>query len=140
MRLYDYAASANCYKPRLLLAQLGLPYERVPIDIFGGDTLTEEFAAKNPARSTPVLETDDGRYLQESNAILWYLAEGTDLLPDDPFDRGHVLKWLILEQTDVMYGIGGLRRFRLITGRWTRGQPEEVQRRKIAHGALAMLE
>jgi glutathione S-transferase len=139
MRLYDYVASANCYKPRLLLEQLDLPYERVPIDIFDGDTLTEEFAAKNPARSTPVLETDDGRYLQESDAILWYLAEGTDFLPDDPFDRGHVLKWMILEQTDVMYGIGGLR-FRLLTGRWTPEQPEAKQRRKIARGALAMLE
>jgi glutathione S-transferase len=139
MRLYDYVASANCYKPRLLLAHLGLPYERVPIDIFGGDTLTDEFAAKNPARSTPVLETDDGRYLQESNAILWYLAEDTDFLPDDSLDRGHVLKWLILEQTDVMFGIGGLR-FRLLTGRWTPDQPQAEQRRKIAHGALAMLE
>jgi glutathione S-transferase len=139
MRLYDYVASANCYKPRLLLAQLDLVYERVPIDIFGGDTLTDEFAEKNPARSTPVLETDDGRYLQESNAILWYLAERTDFLPDDPFDRGHVLKWLILEQTDVMYGIGGLR-FRLLTSRWTPEQPDAKQRRKIARGALEMLE
>src|SRR5919204_633761 len=83
MRLYDYAASANCYKPRLLLAQLDQPYERVPIDTFGGDTLTDEFAARNPARSTPVLETDDGRYLQESNAILWYLADGTSFPPDE---------------------------------------------------------
>ena len=139
MRLYDYVASANCYKPRLLLAQLDVAYERVPIDIFGGDTLTDEFAAKNPARSTPVLETDDGRYLQESNAILWYLAEGTDFLPEDPFDRGHVLKWLILEQTDVMLGIGGLR-FRLLTDRWTPEQPQAKRRREIAGGALAMLE
>ena len=139
MRLYDYAASANCYKPRLLLAQLDQPYERVPIDIFGGDTLSDEFAARNPARSTPVLETDDGRYLQESNAILWYLSDGTDFVPNDPFDRAHVLKWLILEQTDVMYGIGGLR-FRLLTGRWTSEQPEAKRRRDMARGALAMLE
>ena len=55
MRLYDYDASANCYKARLLLAHLGLEYERVPIDIFGGDTLTDAYAAKNPARATPVL-------------------------------------------------------------------------------------
>ncbi len=139
MRLYDYASSANCYKARLLLAQLDLPYERMPIDIFGGDTLTEEFAAKNPARSTPVLETDDGRYLQESNAILWYLAEGTEFLPDDSFERAHVLKWLILEQTDVMPGIGGLR-FRLLTGRWSPDQPEANQRRKLGLAALAMLD
>jgi glutathione S-transferase len=139
VRLYDYDASANCYKARLLLAQLGRPYERVPIDIFGGDTLTDDFAAKNPSRSTPVLETDDGRFLQESNAILWYLADGTDFLPDDAFERAHVLKWLILEQTDVMLGIGGLR-FRLLTGRWSADQPEAIQRRAIGLGALQLLE
>jgi glutathione S-transferase len=139
MRLFDYNASANCYKARLLLAQLGLEYERVPIDIFGGDTLTDEFAAVNPARSTPVLETDDGKYLQESNAILWYLAEGTEFLPGDAFDRAHVLKWLILEQTDVMLGIGGYR-FRILTGRWSPDDPRAVARREIGLGALAMLE
>jgi glutathione S-transferase len=139
MRLYDYVASANCYKARLLLAQLGRPYERVAIDIFGGDTLTDEFAAKNPARSTPVLETDDGRFLQESNAILWYLADGTGFLPDDPFEQAHVLKWLILEQTDVMPGIGGLR-FRLLTGRWTPDEPAAVQRRELGLDALGMLD
>jgi len=139
MRLYDYVASANCYKARLLLAQLERPYERVPIDIFGGDTLTDDYAAKNPARSTPVLETDDGRYLQESNAILWFLAEDTEFLPEDGFERAHVLKWLILEQTDVMPGIGGLR-FRLLTGRWAPDDPPAVQRRELGRGALAMLE
>jgi glutathione S-transferase len=139
MRLYDYVASANCYKARLLLAQLELPYERVPIDIFAGDTLTDEFAAKNPARSTPVLETDDGRYLQESNAILWYLADGTDFLPDERFERAQVLKWLILEQTDVMPGIGGLR-FRLLTKRWSPGQAEAKQRRELGLAALEMLD
>jgi glutathione S-transferase len=139
VRLYDYGASANCFKARLLLAQLGRPYERVPIDIFGGDTLTCEFADVNPARSTPVLETDDGRYLQESNAILWYLADGTEFLPDDPFERAHVLKWLILEQTDVMPGIGGLR-FRLLTGRWAPDEPAAVQRRELGLDALRMLD
>jgi glutathione S-transferase len=139
MRLYDYVASANCYKARLLLAQLGLEYERVPIDIFGGDTLTCEFADINPARSTPVLETDDGRFLQESNAILWYLADGSDFLPADAFERAHVLKWLILEQTDVMPGIGGLR-FRLLTGRWTPDEPAAMQRRELGLDALRMLE
>jgi glutathione S-transferase len=139
MRLYDYVASANCYKARLLLAHLGHAYERVPIDIFGGDTLTCEYADINPARSTPVLETDDGRFVQESNAILWYLADGTPFLPDDPFDRAHVLKWLILEQTDVMPGIGGLR-FRLLTGRLTPDDPAAVQRRELGLEALGMLE
>src|SRR5438477_450541 len=65
LRLHDYAASANCYKVRLLLAQLGRDYERVPVDIFDGDTLTPEFARLNPHRSTPVLELEDGRALVE---------------------------------------------------------------------------
>jgi glutathione S-transferase len=83
MRLHHYPASANCYKVRLLLAQLGVEYERVNVDIFGGDTLTDEFARLNPARMTPVLETDGNAPLPESNAILVYLAEGTELLPGE---------------------------------------------------------
>ena len=63
LRLYDYTASANCLKPRILLAQLDRPYERVPIDIFDGDTLTDEYLEINPARSTPVLETETGTFL-----------------------------------------------------------------------------
>jgi glutathione S-transferase len=66
MRLHDHAASGNCYKVRLALAQLGIPYERVPVHIFDGGTLTDEFGKLNPARTTPVLETDDGDVLLES--------------------------------------------------------------------------
>src|SRR4249919_938382 len=95
LRLYDYAASCNCLKVRILLAQLARPYERIAVDIFDGETLSDDFYEKNPARSTPVLETEDGRFLQESNAILWYLAEDTPYLPDDRFERGQVLRWLI---------------------------------------------
>jgi glutathione S-transferase len=139
MKLYDYAASANCYKARLLFAQLERPYERVPIDIFGGDTLTEEYAAINPARSTPVLETDDGKLLPESNAILLYLAQGTPLLPSDPFDLAQVVRWLLFEQTDVMMTMGGLR-FRLLTGRLTPDSPDAVRRREGAEATLRLLD
>jgi glutathione S-transferase len=139
MKLYDYAASANCYKARLLLAQLGREYERVDVDIFDGGTLTDEFAELNPQRATPVLQLDDGRTLIESNAILCYLADGTPFLPDDRFERAQVVRWLIYEQTDVMSMIGGLR-FRLQTGRW---QPEDapaVARREGAHEVLGVLD
>lgn len=139
LRLYDYAASANCYKARLLLAQLGIEYERVPVDIFDGDTLTDEFELLNPHRSTPVLRLPDGRTLVESNAILWYLANGTPFLPADAWVQAEVCRWLIYEQTDVMFMIGGLR-FRLITGRWTPDEPEAQRRRAGAHGALAILD
>jgi glutathione S-transferase len=115
MRLHDYAASGNCYKVRLLLALLGQPYERVPVDIFAGDTLTDGFAALNPARTTPVLELVDGRALPESAAILWYLAEGTAFLPDDRFERVQVLRWLCFERA-LTPAVAGAR-FQVMTGR-----------------------
>jgi glutathione S-transferase len=135
MKLYDYAASANCYKVRLLLAQLGRDYERVPVDIFGGETLTDEYGAINPARTTPVLEDPPRTYLQESNAILLHVARGTPLLPNDP----QVYRWLFYEQADVVPTIGGLR-FRLITGRLSIDDPETQRRRDGSYEVLAVLD
>jgi glutathione S-transferase len=137
--LYDYAASANCYKVRLLLAQLGREYERVAIDIFGGETLTDEYARINPFRSTPVLQIAPDRHLIESNAILVYLADGTPFLPDDPSERAEVVRWLIYEQTDVMPATGGLR-FRLQTGRLTDQDPDARRRRRAGDAVLAILD
>ena len=139
LRLYDYTASANCLKARILLAQLDRPYERVPIDIFDGDTLTDEYLAINPARSTPVLETEAGTFLPESDAILWYLAEGTPFLPDDPLERAQVVRWLIFEQADLMPAIGGLR-FRLVTGRLSAGDRDAVRRRALASEVLEAMQ
>ena len=139
LRLYDYFASCNCYKVRLLLAQLGLPYERVPIDIFNGETLTDEYAAMNPSRTTPVLETEGRRYLPESNAILVYLAKGTPYLPDDAFELAQVVRWLIYEQTDVIPTMGGLR-FRLLVGRLTPSDPDAIRRTEGAAEVLRLLD
>jgi glutathione S-transferase len=116
VRLYDYAASPNCYKARLLLAQLDIDYERVPIDIFGGDTLADDYAQVNPARRVPVLEPEPERFIPESGAILLYLAEGSELLPDDPVERAQVHRWLFFEQTQIYPTAGGLR-FLVGTGR-----------------------
>jgi glutathione S-transferase len=122
MRLHDYAPSGNCFKARLLLALLGRPYERVAVDLFAGDTLTDAFAALNPVRETPVLELDDGTVVTQSPAILWLLAEGTPFLPDTPLGRAQVVQWLAFEQERVMTGIGGAR-FHLVTGRATAEDP-----------------
>jgi len=138
VRLYDYAASCNCYKVRLLLAHLGIDYERMPVDIFAGGTLTDEYGRINPMRTVPVLETEEG-YLPESNAILTYLAEGTAYVPDDPWERARVVGWLIYEQTDVVFMVGGLR-FRLMVGRWTPDHPEAVRRREGALEVLQLLD
>lgn len=136
MRLYDYAASGNCYKVRLLLALTGRQVERVPVDIFAGDTLTPEFERLNFARETPVLELDDGTTIVQSNAILSYLAEGTPFLPADALGRAQVVQWLTFEQEHVMTGIAGAR-FRHLTGR----QPEVVEQRlPVARRALDVLD
>jgi glutathione S-transferase len=139
LRLYDYAASANCFKVRLALAALALPYERVPVDIFAGETLTEEFHARNPARTTPVLEIGAETYLAESNAILFYLADGTPLLPKDRLERAQVLRWLIIEQTDVIPTMGGLR-FRLATGRLRAEDAEAKRRHHAAEQVLDLID
>ena len=139
LRLYDYAASANCYKVRLLLAQLERPYERVPIDIFDGDTLTDEYARINPFRSTPVLEVAPDRYLIESNAILVYLADGTPFLPGGAIERSEIVRWLIYEQTDVMPATGGLR-FRLQTNRFTSDHPDAIRRKAAGEEVIRTLD
>ena len=138
LRLHDYSASGNCYKVRLLLAQLGRPYDRVPVDIFGGDTLTDEYARLNPQRQTPVLEIDGAEPLTESGAILVHLAEGTEYLPADPNERAQALRWLFFEQTEVIQGIAGLR-FRLITQRIRPDGREALWRRSVGDAALRVL-
>jgi glutathione S-transferase len=98
LRLYDYPESGNAYKVRLLLSQLGIPFERVELDILRGETRTPAFLAKNPNHRFPLLEWPDGRRLAESNAILFHLAEGTPVLPEDRFERAQVLQWMFFEQ------------------------------------------
>ena len=98
LRLYDSLFSGNGYKARLLLSQLGIDYERVELDLDTGETRTAEFRAKNPNGKIPLLELDDGSFLSESNAIQFYLAEGTPYLPDDRIERARVLQWMFFEQ------------------------------------------
>ena len=98
LTLYDYLSSGNGYKCRLLLAQLGIPYRRVELDIMQGETRTPQFLARNPNGRIPALELEDGTVLSESDAILFYLAEGTPYLPDDRLGRAQVLQWLFFEQ------------------------------------------
>ena len=136
MRLYDYAASGNCFKVRLALALLGLPYERVAVDIFAGDTLTDAYAEINLLRETPVLELDSGERIAQSAAILWYLGEGTRLLPSDSLSRAQVVSWLSFEQERIMGGLGNPR-FRLLTGRNTSGVEARLE---TGRGALSVLD
>jgi glutathione S-transferase len=96
--LYGMIDSGNCYKPRLLMAKLGVPFTNVEVSSHTGATRTPEFTAKNPNAMVPLLELDDGRRIAESNAILLYLAEGTRFLPGDRYQRALAYQWLFFEQ------------------------------------------
>jgi glutathione S-transferase len=138
-RLYDYAASANCYKARLLLAQLGLEYERVPVDIFAGESTTPAYLDKNPAGRTPVLELDGGETIAESNAILLYLGEGTPFVPDELVERARVWQWLFFEQNLFEPNVGTARFWRL-TGRDEANPEVFAARVESAQAALGILD
>ncbi|MFT4256389.1 MAG: glutathione S-transferase family protein [Pseudoxanthomonas sp.] len=98
MTIHGYSVSGNCHKLRLLLTQLDREYRWIETDSSKGATRTPEYLAKNPNGKVPMLELDDGRVLVESNAILFWLAEGTAFLPDDPWQRAQALSWMFFEQ------------------------------------------
>ena len=98
LRLYDNTDSGNAYKVRLALAHLGVPFERIELDTDAGETRTPDYLARNPNGKVPALEIAAGEILWESDAILFYLGEGTPLLPEDKLDRARVLQWMFFEQ------------------------------------------
>ena len=98
LRVYGMSTSGNCHKVRMTLEALSRPYEWTEIDTVRGDTRTAEFLKMNPNGKAPVLEIEPGTYLAESNAILWHLASGTPLRPDNRIDRAEALQWMFFEQ------------------------------------------
>jgi glutathione S-transferase len=104
--LYSDQRSGNSYKVRLALARLGIPYTLVETDILQGESRTPEFLAKNPNGQIPLLEVAPGRYISESNAILWYVAGGTMLAPEDRIERAEALQWMFFEQHSLEPNIG----------------------------------
>jgi glutathione S-transferase len=100
MLLYDSAVSGNCYKVRLLLAHLGMTYERRELSVTDRSNRPALLGGLNPALRVPTIVLDDGRSLAESNAILWYFGDGTRFVPDDRFERAQVLQWQFFEQYD----------------------------------------
>jgi glutathione S-transferase len=139
-RLFEFPRSGNCYKLRLLLTQLDEAFEAVTIDILGGESRTASFLEMNPAGKVPVLEVAPGDWLPESNAALWYLAEGTSFLPGSRRGRAEVLRWLFFEQYSHEPNVA-VARF------WVRflGRPPELEERLArridgAHSALRVME
>jgi glutathione S-transferase len=107
--LYSMQRSGNCYKVRLALAQLGIAHKLVEVDILKGETRTPEFLARNPSGHVPLLEVAPDRYLPESNAILWFLAIGSALAPEDRIERAEALQWMFFEQHSLEPNLGAAR-------------------------------
>lgn len=109
VRLYDFPLSGNCYKVRLALHQFDVPYERVEVDLLASEGRPPALLRHDPTGRLPLVRLDDGRWLAESNAILWHLAEASALLPEDRAERFEVLRWLMFEQNAIEPNIGTAR-------------------------------
>jgi glutathione S-transferase len=140
-RLYDYLPSGNGYKVRLVLRQLGLDYELIELDIKNGATRTPDFLAMNPNGRIPLLEVPGQGYLPESHAIIWFLAEGSRLVPDSAFERAQMWQWMCFEQYNLEPNIGTVRFWVSSLGK-TRAELGEklVEKKKNGYAALDVLE
>ena len=138
LTFYDYGPSANCLKVRVLMRQLGIEHGRVNVDIFAGESRTDEYLALNPAARTPALLLDNGRAIAESNAILLYLADGSALLPADRVELARVHQWMFFEQNLLEPNLGTARFWRL-TGRAEQRPEVFEQRLEAGHAALEVL-
>ena len=140
MLLYNSQISGNCYKVRLLLAHLGIAYEKRDVDVVDRSDPRDFLADLNPARRAPTLVLDDGRPLAESNAILWYFGEGTRFVPDDRYERAKALQWMFFEQYEHEPAIAVARFLKTYSGKpeWWEAQRESLTKRGIK--ALRALE
>jgi glutathione S-transferase len=139
LTLHDYLPSQNGWKVRVLLGLLKITHRTHEVSIFEGQSRTPAFLELNPAGAIPVLQLEDGRAIAESNAILAYLAQGTEFLPADPFRHAKVMQWLFFEQYHIEPVIGSLR-FWTLTGRLERNQALVAGKREGGARALAALE
>ena len=140
MLLYDSPVSGNCYKVRLLLAHLGIPYERQTVDVIDRSNRRELLGHLNPGLTVPTLVLDDGRPLGESAAILWYFGEGTRFVPEDAYERAQVLQWMFFEQYQLEPTIAVVRFWVAYSGRAEEFEPERPAKMKGGERALRRLE
>jgi len=140
LRLYDFLPSGNSYKARLILAQLGVPFERIELNILKGETRTPVFLSKNPNGRIPVLETESGQFLAESNVILFYLSEGSELLCSIGFQRAQVLQWLFFEQYSHEPYIATSRYWMSILRKADEYREALQQKQQPGYAALAVME
>jgi len=137
--LYDSPVSGNCYKVRLLLAHLGVSYERRTMDVRDRSNRPEVLGGRNPSLRVPTLVLDDGRSLGESGAILWYFGQGTRFVPEEPYERAQVLQWMFFEQYEHEPAIAVARFLKAYSGRpelYEARRDELTKRGERALGAM----
>jgi glutathione S-transferase len=140
MLLYDSPVSGNCFKVRLLLTHLGIPFERLTVDVADRSNRPELLGGLNPALRVPTLVLDDGRPLAESGAILWYFGDGTRFVPADPYERAQVLQWMFFEQYDHEPSIAVVRFWLAYSGRPEAFADRVEERTAAGYRALDALE
>lgn len=140
LTLHDSGISGNAYKVRLLLTQLGLPFQRIEYDVDDGSTRKPEFLAKNPNGKVPAIELEDGTCLAESNAILYYFAEGTKFWPEGKLARAQCLQWMFFEQYSHEPYIAVVRHWVAHLGRTPENEPQLPRRKEAGYRALGVME
>lgn len=140
MKIYGDKLSGNCYKVALTCALLNINHEWIDMDILNGDAKTEEFIAKNPNAKTPTLELDNGECLSESNAIINYLAQDTELLPNDPWQNAKIQQWQFFEQYSHEPFIAVARFINKYLGLPEDRKAEYQAKQKGGHKALKVME
>jgi glutathione S-transferase len=139
-RLYDFLPSGNGYKVRLLLTQLSISFERIEINILKGESRTPEFLSKNTNGRIPLLEVESGKFIAESNAILFYLSQNTNFFPHDYWEQAQVLQWLFFEQYSHEPFIATSRFWISILGKNQEYQEAIAQKRAPGYAALSVME
>lgn len=139
IKLYGMTGSGNCWKPAILMKQLNQPFEWVEINILKGESRTQEFLALNANGRVPLLDVD-GRHLAESNAMLCYLAEGSDLFPSDRWQRAKILEWMFFEQYSHEPYIATVRFWIHFLRKQDEWQDKIAEARKKGYAALGVME
>ena len=139
-KLYDFLPSGNGYKVRLLLSQLQIPFELVELNILNQETRTSEFLQKNPNGRIPLLEIAPNKFISESNAILYYLSQGTEYFPQDKYQQAQVMQWLFFEQYSHESNIATVRYWISILKQPDKYQEQIKQKQKLGYAALNVME
>ena len=139
-KLYDFLPSGNSYKVRLLLTQLQIPFKLIQLNILDRETRTPEFLAKNPNGKIPLLEIAPDTYISESNAILYYLSQGTEYFPQDKYQQAKVMQWLFFEQYSHEPNIATPRFWITELKQADKYREQIEQKRQLGYKALEVME